>query len=413
MTEPTHNKSNGSYSHTPSNNGDGSTASLFDVLLLVLRNRRLVLILIAVFGVMGLAIAITADPEYTASATLISENEPEGGMGGIGNLSLLRGIGLNLASGASGLTPETYPDVLLSREVRLAVVRDSFYFAELGKRTTFVEYAIRPSLMSTIKRNTIRVPGRIMAALSNSGAPANNTNTTTVSAFPTRQEEIAMRVLVHMVEPTIKQDTGLLTITVTTNAAKLSTELTESFLKHLSARLDYLRTQKASQNLKFIESRFEEATVSLLSAENELARFNDRNNNPQSARLRTEQSRLERQLTFKSELYRDLQTQLTQEKIEFERSRPLITVLENPAPPIDPSGPGRLIILITSLMMGGMLGVGITLTKALLNKVEQQEDAHKIEEFSATVASMWRVPRMRFLRKSKRGKADVQSKDRI
>lgn len=406
MTEPIH-PSNGSHHPSPSNNGDGSTASLFDVLLIVLRNRRTVLILTAVFGIMGLAIAITADPEYTASATLVSENEIEGGVGGMGNLSLLRGIGLNLASGTSGLTPETYPDVLLSREVRLAVVRDSFYFAELGKRTTFVEYAIRPTLTSTIKRNTIRVPGRIMAALSNGTSAVAAGPGTSVSAFPTRQEEIAMRVLVHMVEPTIKQDTGLLTITVTTNAAKLSTELTESFLKHLSARLIYLRTQKAQQNLKFIERRFAEAESSLLNAENALARFNDRNNNPQSARLRTEQGRLERQLTFKSELYRDLQTQLTQEKIEFERSRPLITVLENPAPPIDPSGPGRLIILITSLMMGGMLGIGIALTKALFNKVEQQEDAHKIEEFSATLASMWRVPRLRFPGKSKKGNADA------
>ena len=147
--------------------------SLFDLVLLVLKNGRLLLVLTVLFGILGLVIAITSDAEYTTSATLLCESETEGSMGSMGNLSLLRGLGLNLGGGSMGLTPETYPDILLSREVRLAVVRDSFYFTELGKKTNYVEYATRPTLMGTIKRNTIRLPGRIMATLSNTNAVTN------------------------------------------------------------------------------------------------------------------------------------------------------------------------------------------------------------------------------------------------
>ena len=336
------------------------------------------------FGVLGLVIAITSEAEYSTSTTLICESETDTPTGGMGNLSLLRGLGLNFGSGGTGVTPDTYPDILMSREVRLAVVRDTFSFPTLGKRAPYVEYALRPTLMKTIKKHTIRLPGRIMASLSGT-VPSTNAPGT-VSAFPTRNEEIAMRLLANMVEPSIDTDTGLMTINVTTHNAKFASDLANSFLRHLADRLEYLRTQKARQNLAFIENRFADAEAALISAENDLAQFNDRNNNPQTARLKTEKSRLERQLTFKTELYSDLQTQLTQEKIEFERSRPVITILEHPAPPIDPSGPNRILLLLSSVLFGGVLAVGITLTKALVDKIKRQEEAIKIDEFKTAFA---------------------------
>ena len=284
----------------------------------------------------------------------------------------------------------------MSREVRLAVLRDTFSFPTLGKRAPYVEYALRPTLMKTIKKNTIRLPGRIMASLS--GTTPVTTPAGSASPYPTRSEEIAMRLLANMVEPSIDVDTGLMTIAVTTHNAQFSSDLANSFLQHLSDRLELLRTQKARQNLDFITDRFAEAEFALLDAENDLAVFNDRNTNPNSARLKTEKSRLERQLTFKSELYSDLQTQLTQEKIEFERSRPVITVLEHPAPPIDPSGPNRLLLLISTVLFGAMLAIGIALTKALLEKIKRQEEAVKIEElklaFTSAITPLQQVTRL-------------------
>ena len=394
---------------SPNIQDEDDKASLFDLALLVLKNGRLLLVLTMLFGVLGLFIAITADAEYTTSTTVICESETDQSVSGMGNLSLLRGLGLNLGGGSMGLTAETYPDILLSREVRLAVVRDSFFFPELGKKTSYVEFATRPTLMGAIKRNTIRVPGRIIAALSNTTA-ATAPAGAAASPFPTRQEEIAMRSLIGLVDPSMDLDTGLLTIEITSNAANLSTDLAESFLHHLARRLEDLRTQKARQNLQFIEARFKDAEEALAAAEDALARFNDRNVNPQSARLNTDKMRLERQLSFKTELYSDLQTQLTQEKIEFERNRPVMTVLEYPAPPIDPSGPSRLLIIITSLMFGVMLAITIALTRALVEKIQSKEEAYKIEEFKAAFRAIRELPWI-LRRKEKKDAPGVEEND--
>lgn len=369
-------------SHAPSSNDVKPEASLVDLLLIVLRNGRLILVTVAIFGILGLLIAIFSTSEYTASATVIRESETEGAMGAMGGLSLLRGIGLNLGSGSMGLTAEAYPDILLSREVRLAVARDTFYFSELGKSTSFTEYATRQTLMGAIKRNTIRLPGRILESMSSSTAspgPSSSAND-----LPSRPEEIAMKVAKHLVTTTVDPDTGLMTVSITSNDASLSADLASSFVRHLVTRVEEVRTQKARQNLSFVKMRFQQAEDSLNAAENALAYFNDRNTNPQSARLRTEQARLQRKVTFKSELYSDLQTQLTQAEIDLERSRPVITTLEEPVPPIDPSGPSRLLIVITGLMLGGVIGIGIAFTRALVHKLQQQEE-DKLEEIKAAL----------------------------
>jgi len=57
----------------------------------------------------------------------------------------------------------------------------------------------------------------------------------------------------------------------------------------------------------------------------------DRNRDIQTARLRTEVERLQRQVTIKMELYRELQTQLMQAEIELQHIQPVITLVEAPS----------------------------------------------------------------------------------
>ena len=117
--------------------------SLLDILLVIARHKRLIVRTVLVVTVLGVLYAVLAPMEYTSTARVVREAQAEGGSlpGGI---SALRGLGINLGGAASGLTPEAYPSILTSREVRLAVVRDTFYFADEDARTTFVAYVDQP-----------------------------------------------------------------------------------------------------------------------------------------------------------------------------------------------------------------------------------------------------------------------------
>ena len=96
--------------------------SLLDILLVLARHKTLIARTVLVFTLLGVTYALLAPEEYTSSAKVVREAQSEGGglPSGIPS-GALSGLGISLGGSASGLTPAVFPDVLQSREVRLAV----------------------------------------------------------------------------------------------------------------------------------------------------------------------------------------------------------------------------------------------------------------------------------------------------
>jgi hypothetical protein len=139
--------------------------------------------------------------------------------------------------------------------------------------------------------------------------------------------------------------------------------------------------------------------------------FDDRNANIQSARLRTEREQLQRQVSFKEELYTELQAQLTQAEIELQRSKPILTVIEEPVPPVEPSGPKRMLILIVSLFLGTLLGIGLAFARVFLQRQESQVDGRdKMDEIRQALTPPAAVRRRwnRWTRRRKTSEADAE-----
>lgn len=382
--DATHNDSNG-VSPGGYRRYEEEEISLLDILVVFARKRRLILMSVAACFVLGLAIALTSASEYAAEATVVREMED--GAGGTnlgGGLSALQGLGVNFGGSSSGLTTEAFPDILQSREVRLAVVRDTFYVRELGRSMTFLEYANRESgLGSTIKDYTVGLPFTLLRALRERGeVPAGDA--TQETRFLSEEEEQALRSVSDLLSTSIDQENGLMTISITTQDPMLSAGIAESFANHLVDRVRTMRTQKARQNLEFIEERFEEAQEELQEIEEDMARFLDRNRNIGTAQLENERDRLQRQVSFAEQLYSEIQTQRTQAELELQRNEPVITVLEEPVPSLRPSGPRRTLIVLLSIILGGFIGVGAAfVATAIENSEEDEEERGKLDEIRA------------------------------
>lgn len=368
--------------------------SLLDILLVIARYKHLIVRAIAVVAVLGLLYAVLKPPEYTSTARVVRETQAEGG-NIPGGISALRGLGINLGGAASGLTPEAYPDILTSREVRLAVVRDTFYFSDEDARMTFVDYVDRPpGLVGTVLKYTLRLPWTVKGALFPATPRPAGTDSAGTPVYPTEAEEDAIQAIENSVSSSVDQESGIMTISVTAGEPGPAAQLAQSFLNHLQERVRTIRTEKARQNVQFIEDRFADAKMKLQEAEEQLAAFMDRNKNINSAQLQTEQQRLQRQVTFASDLYSELQTQLTQARIELKRSEPVITVVEEPVPPMQRSAPKRTLIVLLSLILGGFLGIGAAFVAAFFDNTEEDdEEQEKLEEIrERLIPERWRRP---------------------
>jgi len=389
--------------------------SLLDILLVLARNKMLILKTTGVFVLLGLLIAVFSAAEYTSSSRLIRETT-EAASANLGGLaSLGRGLGLSIGGATEGLTAEAYPDILTSREVRLAVIRNRYYFRDVRDTLTLTAYLEQrkgffSKAVNTVQEYTIGLPGKILSAIKGGDEYVPIATSGGQLVYPTEEEEDAMEAVSNWLSVNVDQETGIMSIRVTTHDALLSAQIAESFINHLTERVRAIRTQKARENLEFVEGRFDEARQELEQAEQALAQFRDRNQNISTARLQTELDRYQRQVTFASQLYSDLQAQLTQAQIELQRSEPVITVVESPVPPREKSGPNRKLIVILSLFLGGGFGIGLAFVMQFVGNVESDdEESGKMQEIKeAFVPKRWRKTVEAVVRNQETGKTSRQ-----
>jgi uncharacterized protein involved in exopolysaccharide biosynthesis len=361
--------------------------SLLDILLVLARHKTLIVRTVLVFTLLGVTYALLAEEEFTSEARVVREAQQEGGGSLPGGISsgALSGFGINLGGSASGLTPAAFPDVLTSREVRLEVVRDTFRFSDTERPMTFVDYANRPpGLLSTVLDYTLWLPwtlkGMVGRAISRSPVPAGTTDTGE-PLISSEEEDNALKAVGNMISASVDEETGLMTISVTASGPQLASDLAESFLDHFSTRVREIRTEKVRERLQFVEGRFEEAEQELETAEEQLAQFLERNQNPTTATLQFRRDRLQRQVSFKEQLYSKLQSQLTQTRLDLQRRQPVVTVVEKPVPPMSRTSPQRTFIVLIALLFGGVMGVGSAFVRAFLVSAENRDgEREKIEE---------------------------------
>lgn len=391
---------NGAPGHErPSGSPRGDDVSLLDFLLVLARHKTLIVQTVFVFVLLGITYALLTPEEYRSSGQVVRETQSEVGdlPGGI-SPGALSGLGINLGGGASGLTPEAFPDVLQSREVRLAVVRDTFRFPDTKRPMTFVDYVNRPpGGLGLVLKYTLKLPWTIKDALGNaiSGSPVPAGTTQTGSPIiPSEEEDEALEAIADRVATSVDQGTGLMTISVTAGGPRLASSIAKSFLDHFTTRVREIRTEKVRERLQFVEGRFQEVEKELEAAEERLAQFLEQNKNPTTATLQFRRDRLQRQVNFKEQLYSELQSQLTQTRLDLQRRQPVITVVEEPVPPLERSAPLRTLIVLISLIFGGILAVGIAFTKAYFEEQRDEETRRKLREIRESIVPQEALDRL-------------------
>lgn len=356
--------------------------TLIDFLFILVRRRRIIGGVIIGFFVLGGIFVLMSPAEYESRARVIREVPDETPSLGGGGLSALQGLGIGLGGlGGSGLTADAYPVIAESREVRLAVVQDTFYFPSIDERTTYVQFVDQGS--SGFLSRLFREVGALLFGGGTEGRqPVRDASGNLI--YPTEKEEKAIERIRSSVTTTVDQQTGIMSLSVRMGDPVLASNMVESFIEALRRRVRVLRTKKKRQNLEFVKQRFAEAKKELQQAEQRLAQFIDRNQNISTAGLRTERDRLERQVRFKSELYSSLQAQVTQARIQVQKSEPVTTVVEEPVPPIEASGPHPVLIVVLTAFLGFLFGVaGVYVHHLLLSQSYSEERLEKIEEIKS------------------------------
>ncbi len=373
--------------------------SFLRIVLGLVYHRQIVVAIIGVFIVLGLLTALLSPSLYTATALVVREVETSPGLSARTMFNRLAG---NMGDQTVGVTPETYPDILRSHEVLLAVAKSPFFIDDLDTTLKLIGYYNRPpdlfgSFSQGLKSVTIGLPKTLVGFFKEKSPGKDTVTESGERIFSAVEEERIARLLADNLYVKVDPMSGVMSISYTTTNPRLSAQIAQSFIDHLKIRVQGIYAYNSEGKLTYFRNRLNEADYELVQSGKILAKFIDSNLEPKTAKLRTELERLKRQVTFKTELYSHLQTQLTQVELELKRNQPVITVLQAPFPPISPSAPKRKRIVMLSLILGGLAGIFAIVIKTAFER-QMVNDVSRAEWFEIKKIVLQSRP-MRWIRR--------------
>jgi len=278
-------------------------------------NRLFITKVMGVFFVVGVAVALLLPKQYTATATILPPKALDSKVAGM--LSNLGGIAGNLV-GAGETLSQVYPDIAKSRNVLNGVLesvhKDKSFRDILQEKYRFKE----------------DVDDRLIMAL---------------------QENV--------IDASTDMVTNVVTINVTYTDPVISAALANEILNQMENFFKFHYRSVATSQLMEIENRLNEVADSLITVEERLLLFRERNRTTAlSPTLQMQEARLAREVEINNTLYIELTRQLEISKISELQLRPVLNILDRATPPFKRSKPARRKIVYVSVLLGFIGAVG-------------------------------------------------------
>ena len=366
---------------------DDDEIDLADLAYKIWARRRTVWITTLVVFLIGIFVAMVSPEEYEASVVLMPQSgEANGGVGSgllrqFGGLAGLGGLG-NMGSNGV-LSPALYPEITKSTPFFLDILERDTYFSTLDTTISFTQYFSeieQPGVLDYVKKYTIGlpqiilgIPAQIISAFKDtkpallvqeSKEDTQSDTTTNRSLTLTGRQLSVIGKLKGRIETTIEEN-GTVKISAEMPDPVVAAQTTEMAADYLTNYIMEYRTDKAKQDLIFVQKQYDEKKENYNAVQHRLARFRDRNMNiiSETARIEQEQLESENQLAFS--LYQSLAQQLAQAEVKVQEETPVFKVLEPIQVPLSKSKPNRELIIALSLFIGVFIGLGIVFLQLL------------------------------------------------
>ncbi len=295
-------------------------------------------------------------------------------MGKISSLASLAGFDLDLSDPNSDISPILYPQIVESAPFMLELMNKPFTFKQVDHPVSLYEYFVhikKPSVYEYLRQFTIGLPGYIKAKMKKKGVGTAVKNGGPIVV--TEEQALMMEALEGSVELSINKKEGYLTLTCYMSEPLLTAQVAEEALNLLQKYIVNFKTKKATEQLAFIEQRYAEKKADCIKAQERLASFRDRNWHVSTASALAEQERLQNDYDIANSVYSELAKSLEQSKIQVKRQTPAFAIIKPVVVPIEKDSPNRLKILMVSIILGFVVGVGYVFGKEFLAGLKKEK----------------------------------------
>lgn len=362
-----------------------------DILGLVkglLKGWKTIAIAVAVCTVLGLVAAITMKRTYTVSSVLVPQSSSRSNSS-LTSLASLAGFNIGSTPTAE-LSPLVYPQIVSSVSFRKELLHAPLHYEKADTAVSILTYQkeyVKPTVFGTIRKYTIGLPGVILGALKKEKPEMKLPASTDGEGYApkpvvlTKDEQKLMPMISQAVSLMVDKKEGYLTLTVNGSEPIQTAELAIKAQTMLQDEITRFRTEKAQDELNYIQARYNEVKAEAEQCQYALARMVDRSQSMTTSRARIEQERLQNKYAVANSIYLEMAKQLESAKMTVKKDTPTFAVIQPVAVPTKPSN-SRAKTLIIWMFLGAVIGCGIVLAKEYLPKFKEKWNEAGEEEES-------------------------------
>ena len=347
---------------------------LMDLLRKVIGIRKKIYKAAGIGLIIGIIVAISIPKQYTVEVTLSPEmgNNKGGGLSGLAASFL--GSGVSMGDGTDALNASLSADIVSSTP----------FLLELSNMKVPVSGSEKISLSSYLDEESspwwsyvIGFPGMVIGGVKSLFIEDEDESIFLDKASQgtielSKKESQKIESLKKKIVASVDKKTSMTSVTATFQDSKVAAVVADSVVKKLQEYIIDYRTSKSKEDCLYLEKLFKERQQEYYVAQKKYADYMDSHDNIILQSVRTEQERLQNDMSLAYQVYSQVASQLQVARAKVQEEKPVFAVVEPAVVPLYPSGTSRKVYVLAFIFLSVCIVISWNLFgKDLLNKFKE------------------------------------------
>ena len=347
---------------------------LMDLLRKVIGIRKKIYKAAGIGLIIGVIVAISIPKQYTVEVTLSPEmgNNKGGGLSGLAASFL--GSGVSMGDGTDALNASLSADIVSSTP----------FLLELSNMKVPVSGSEKISLSSYLDEESspwwsyvIGFPGMVIGGVKSLFIEDEDESIFSDKASQgtielSKKESQKIESLKKKIVASVDKKTSMTSVTATFQDSKVAAVVADSVVKKLQEYIIDYRTSKSKEDCLYLEKLFKERQQEYYEAQRKYADYMDSHDNIILQSVRTEQERLQNDMSLAYQVYSQVAGQLQVARAKVQEEKPVFAVVEPAVVPLYPSGTSRKVYVLVFVFLSVCIVIFWNLFgKDFLNKFKE------------------------------------------
>ena len=347
---------------------------LMDLLRKIIGIRKKIYKAAGIGLIIGIIVAISIPKQYMVEVTLSPEmgNNKGGGLSGLAASFL--GSGVSMGDGTDALNASLSADIVSSTP----------FLLELSNMKVPVSGSEEISLSSYLNEESspwwgyvIGFPGMVIGGVKslfteNEDESISSDKASRGTIELSKKESQMIESLKGKIAASVDKKTSMTTVSVTLQSPKVAAVVADSVVNKLQEYIIDYRTSKSKEDCLYLEKLFKERQREYYEAQKKYADYMDSHDNIILQSVRTEQERLQNDMSLAYQIYSQVAGQLQVARAKVQEEKPVFAVVEPAVVPLYPSGTSRKVYVLVFVFLSVCIVISWNLFgKDLLSKFKE------------------------------------------